>query len=147
MPHTYSQNLSAIAINQVIRHMNVLAELLSQPQEILKSIRRLVLRSLVLRKYHPFTQSLHSVLQRLINVENHSLRILPPHILIPMLQTNPHNPRRQHRNDRKRDARHPRLQEPRVVRAGPQIGRINTTHIAQGVAQRQRDCLLFWCLP
>ena len=64
-----------------------------------------------------------------------------------MLQTNPHNPRRQHRNHRERDARHPRLQEPRVVRAGPQVGRINTTHIAQRVAQRQRDRLLFWRLP
>ncbi|KAJ8110009.1 hypothetical protein OPT61_g7033 [Boeremia exigua] len=46
------------------------------------------------------------------------------------------------RNRRERDTSHPRLQEPRVIRAGPQIRRVNTGHVAERVAQRERDGLL-----
>lgn len=82
----------------------------------------------------------------LVYVENHRLGIGLPHLLVLMLQTDPHKPDRGNRHERKRDTRHPCLQEARVIRTRPQIWSVDTTHVTQRITQRERDGFLFWCL-
>ena len=82
----------------------------------------------------------------LINIKHQRLRITLPHLPILPLQTNPHNPHRRDRDRGKRNSRHPRLQEPRIIAARPQIRRINTAHIAQAIAKRQSNGFLLRCL-
>lgn len=79
---------------------------------------------------------------RLVNVEDHRLWVVLPHLLIPVLQTNPHNPNRHDGNTRETDARHPRLQEPRVICARPQVRRVYTRHVTERVTQRESHSLL-----